>query len=153
MFANLAYGLEGIRQTEELQYELDHQQAIIQDRNAQIEMLEVILDHQEEPTEVYAGEFEITYYCPCAKCCGPDAVGITYTGTVAQEGKTIAVDPEVIELGSTIFIDGAEYIAEDTGAVIKGNKIDIYKDSHTVALEGGRHMAKVYVLGDVYGKN
>ncbi len=60
--------------------------------------------------------------------------GITSSGTKATVGRTIAVDPEVIPLGSRVYIsfpseysslDGI-YIAEDTGRLIKGDKIDIF---------------------------
>lgn len=32
----------------------------------------------------------------------------------------------MIPLGSTVMIDGKEYIAEDTGGAIKGNIIDLF---------------------------
>ena len=41
-------------------------------------------------------------------------------GTTAQSNNTIAVDPNVIPLGSIIKIDGMNYIAEDVGGAIKG---------------------------------
>lgn len=58
--------------------------------------------------------------------------GKTATGTVPSEGRTIAVDPSVIPLHSKVRIESdyagitGEYIAEDTGGAIKGNRIDIY---------------------------
>lgn len=51
------------------------------------------------------------------------------TGVTAVEGKTIAVDPTVIPYGSTILINGNEYIAEDCGGAIKGNKIDVFVEN------------------------
>lgn len=66
--------------------------------------------------------FKITAYgADCEGC-----TGHTYTGTEPQIGRTIAVDPDVIPLGSTVLINGKEYIAEDTGGAIKGNIIDMY---------------------------
>ena len=50
------------------------------------------------------------------------------TGVIAQEGKTIAVDPSIIPYGSTVLIDGKEYLAQDCGGAIKGNKIDIFSE-------------------------
>lgn len=44
----------------------------------------------------------------------------------AIEGHTIAVDPNVIPLGSEVLINGHEYVAEDIGGAVKGNVIDIY---------------------------
>lgn len=68
------------------------------------------------------GQFVITYYWP-----GEDVYGrMTSTGAIAKEGKTIAVDPAVIPYGSVVKINGNEYVAEDCGGAIKGNKIDIF---------------------------
>lgn len=54
---------------------------------------------------------------------------MTSTGAIAKEGKTIAVDPSVIPYGSTVLIDGKEYLAQDCGGDIKGNKIDVFVES------------------------
>lgn len=83
------------------------------------------------------GVFTVTAYCHCPSCCDEWADGLTYTGTKPVEGRTVAVDPDVIPLGSEIIIDGKKYIAEDIGGAIKGKRIDIYFDSHTQALEFG----------------
>lgn len=83
------------------------------------------------------GVFRITYYCSCSKCCGKWENGITATGTTAKANRTIAVDPNVIPLGTIVRINGRDYIAEDTGGAIKSNRIDIYVDSHSEALELG----------------
>ena len=90
------------------------------------------------------GEFKITYYCPCPKCCGKSD-GITATGTIATEGRTVAVDPSIISYGSILVIDGKTYIAEDCGGAIKSNKIDIYVDDHQKALELGVDYFEVFL--------
>lgn len=104
-------------------------------------------DPVEEKTKTYLGEFKITAYCPCSKCCGKWADGFTSTGTVATEGRTIAVDPDVIPYGSVVEINGKEYIAEDCGGSIKENRIDLFFDSHRVALEWGVQYHDVYIVG------
>lgn len=91
--------------------------------------LEVESDEQHEPEAVSLGQHRITYYCACEKCCGPWADGRTATGTIATEGRTIAVDPMRIPYGTQLMIDGQHYIAEDCGGSIKGNRIDISKQS------------------------
>lgn len=91
------------------------------------------------------GEFVITAYCPCEKCCGEYADGITASGTVATEGRTCAVDPDVIPLGTEIEIDGVKYIAEDVGGAIKGRRIDICFNDHRSALQYGVKCKEVYV--------
>lgn len=90
----------------------------------------------------YIEDCELTAYCPCADCCGKDN-GITATGTVAQEGVTIAVDPDVIPLGSWVEIDGHTYHAEDVGGAVNGNHIDIYFNSHDAAWDFGHRYANV----------
>ena len=97
------------------------------------------------PELISLGEFTLTHYCPCEVCCGEWADGITYTGTEATEGRTIAVDPDVIPLGSTVVIDGQEYIAEDVGGAIRGNRIDIFMRDHLVALMAGVKTAEVFI--------
>ena len=89
---------------------------------------------------------ELTAYCPCEKCCGQWAGGNTASGTVPTAGRTVGVDPEVIPLGTTVYIDGQAYRAEDTGA-FTGNIIDIYMDSHEEALRFGRKEATVTWAG------
>lgn len=96
----------------------------------------------EKPTSL--GVYELTAYCPCYVC--SDWWGnSTSTGAVATAGRTIAVDPNVIPYGTKLTINGNTYIAEDCGGAIKGNKIDIYFDSHEEALEFGRQRAEVFL--------
>lgn len=103
---------------------------------------------QEEPKDerIDLGEFKITAYCPCSKCCGEWADGLTYTDTVATESRTIAVDPDVIPLGSVVEINGDEYIAEDIGGAIKDNRIDIFFSTHDDALEWGVQYYEIFLI-------
>ena len=94
---------------------------------------------------VCLGTFTLTAYDACIKCCGKTD-GITSTGTHAKAGRTIAVDPRVIPYGSKVMINGHVYIAEDTGGAIKGNKIDVYLDTHEQAVNFGRRTAEVYLV-------
>lgn len=93
-----------------------------------------------------AGDFRIYHYCPCEYCCGkkpgdPD-YGLTATGTVATAGRTIAVDPDVIPLGSEVLINGVIYIAEDTG--VQGKTIDLFVDDHAQAAAMGTYITGVW---------
>lgn len=100
---------------------------------------------REEPSEepkVQSAVCQLTAYCPCEKCCGQWAGGNTASGTVPTAGRTVGVDPEVIPLGATVYINGRAYRAEDTGA-FTGHIIDIYMDSHQEALQFGRREATV----------
>ena len=71
-------------------------------------------------TKVTCGNYELTYY--------NETGNRTYTGTVPMHLKTIAVDPNVIPLGSRVMIEGYEgiFIAEDTGGAVKGNIVDVF---------------------------
>ncbi len=91
------------------------------------------------------GVFTLTAYDACIECCGKTD-GITATGTKAEVGRTIAVDPTVIPYGSRVMINGHVYTAEDTGSLIKGNKIDIYMNTHEEAKKFGRKTAEVFLL-------
>lgn len=100
----------------------------------------------EEPS-IYIGKFTVTAYCPCRKCCGSWADGLTASGVPAGPG-IVATDPDAIPLGSTVIIDGTEYLAADTGGSIKGSRIDICMASHQDALAFGVQEKKVWVSVD-----
>lgn len=77
--------------------------------------------------------------------------GITASGSSTKRDldgySTIAVDPRVIPLGSTVYVEGYGYaIAEDTGGAIKGNIIDVFFQSKSEALSWGRRSVKVYIV-------
>ena len=96
---------------------------------ASIENEEVEEREEKNEKRIYLGEFLLTGYCPCEKCSeGWDRK--TATGTTAEEGRTVAVDPNVIPYGSILEIDGHRYIAEDCGGMINDNHIDIFKNLH-----------------------
>lgn len=88
-----------------------------------------------------------TAYCGCVKCCGKSDC-ITATGTRATEGRTIAADPRVIPYGTHVLINGHEYIVEDCGGAINGNRIDIYFESHADALQFGVQTVTLEILKD-----
>lgn len=120
-------------------YNLGHEEAQAAEPEEVIE-----LSHDYAYTDYRSlGEFVITHYCDCQKCT-LDGDGITATGTQATEGRTIAVDPEVIPYGTMVVIDGHTYIAEDCGGAIKGNRIDIYMNSHEEALQAGVKTVEVF---------
>lgn len=63
--------------------------------------------------------------------------------------STVAVDPNVIPLGSSLYIEGYGYaVAADTGSSIKGNVVDVYFDNSSDCYNWGRQTVKVTILGD-----
>ena len=80
---------------------------------------------------IYLGEFKLTAYCSCEKCCGswafdrPDGVVYGASGNELKSGYSIAVDPSVIPYGTEVVINGVTCRADDCGGAIKGNRIDV----------------------------
>lgn len=91
----------------------------------------------------YIGECIITAYCPCGDCCGQWADGVTATGLPAGPG-IVAVDKNVIPLGSVVIIDGQKYLAADTG--VNGLHVDVCMASHRETVEHGARTADVWVV-------
>lgn len=85
------------------------------------------------------------YTAYCSGCSG-----VTTDGTNLRENpdlKIISVDPNVIPLGSKVWVEGyGEAIAADTGGSIKGNKIDVFIPSDKAANEWGRRTVTVKIL-------
>ncbi|HMM06592.1 MAG TPA: 3D domain-containing protein [Clostridiales bacterium] len=71
---------------------------------------------------------------------------LTKSGTLSRVGA-IAVDPSVIPLGTKLYVEGYGYcVAEDTGGLIKGNRIDVYLDSEEECINWGVKSVTVYIL-------
>lgn len=88
------------------------------------------------------GEYKITHYCPCKKCCGKSD-GITASGEQAQRFRTVAM--KGIPFGTKIYIESYGYrIVEDRG-VGKG-VVDVYVDDHQHALDLGVQHHKVWIV-------
>lgn len=106
---------------------------------------QLILRLPDKPELVSLGVWKITYYCcePYEHVCG-DGDGLTATGIPVAPG-IVAVDPEVIPYGTTVVIDGVEYLAADCGGGIKGDRIDIAVPTHQEALELGVQYKEVWV--------
>ena len=95
-------------------------------------------------TTTSLGEFLVTHYCACDACTGPWSDGITKSGTEATANRTIAADKS-IPFGTVLIIEGQEYIVEDRGGSIAGNRVDIFIEDHQEALEKGIYFAEVFI--------
>ena len=61
--------------------------------------------------------------------------------------STIAVDPNVIPLGTKVYVSGyGVAIAADTGGAIKGNIIDVFLNTHEECMSWGRRQVTVQIL-------
>lgn len=105
---------------------------------------EIITTTQDE----LIGYFTLTAYCSCSSCCGKSD-GITASGTKAQAYHTIAADTRVLPFGTVVYINGEDYVVEDTGSAIHNNRIDVYFNSHSEARNFGRRYERVYTRKEV----
>ena len=107
---------------------------------------------QSEPAPT-AITVEATFYTArCNGCSGVTKLGYDVRHTIYAEGyRVIAVDPNVITLGSIVRVDLAdgesfEAIAGDTGGAIKGSRIDVLVATKSEAYQKGRQQAVVTIL-------
>lgn len=114
-----------------------------------IRVSETVEEIKTEPTPTYK-EMQIvaTAYCPCVKCCGKND-GITATGVKAKANHTVAADPKVLPYGTEILCGMGEFVVEDCGGAIKGNRVDFFFDSHEEALKFGRQEFSIWVKEDI----
>ncbi len=88
-----------------------------------------------------------TAYSPHFLDTAPYTDGYSAVGLPAEYGL-IAVDPRVIPLGTLLYVEGYGYgIAADVGGAIKGNRVDLLYNSREDALQFGRQVREVHILG------
>jgi uncharacterized protein YabE (DUF348 family) len=81
----------------------------------------------------------------CNGCSGVTSTGVNLNAN--PNTKLIAVDPNVIPLGSRVWVEGyGEAIAGDTGGAIKGNRIDVHVPNTQEAHKWGVRTVQVKVL-------
>ncbi|WEG12540.1 peptidoglycan-binding protein [Pullulanibacillus sp. KACC 23026] len=86
------------------------------------------------------------YTAYCAGCSGKTATGINLRAN--PNSKVVAVDPNIIPLGTKLYIEGYGYaVAGDTGGAIRGKHVDLFMSSRDDALKWGRRTVKVTILG------
>ena len=106
-------------------------------------------DIQEFPNRKL-GRFTLSWYSPKELGKSKPSELRTSRGLIPKEGRTVAVDPSIIPYGSIVYIQGYGYfIAEDCGGAIKGNRIDIFTASHEYAIQQGKKVAQIWVLGKI----
>jgi 3D (Asp-Asp-Asp) domain-containing protein len=96
------------------------------------------VEYIEVENEVYLYQFKATGYSP-----NDPAQGTTRTMASGKEVYigAVAVDPDVIPLGTQLEITGLPngwdgiYIAEDIGGAIKQNRLDIFRELKSEAMQ------------------
>lgn len=102
--------------------------------------------NQSESPEGETVSAEATAYtASCEGCSGVTATGVDLDAN--PDEKVIAVDPDVIPLGSKVYVEGYGYAtADDTGGDIKGDRIDLFVPSKDEALDFGRQSVDVTIV-------
>jgi 3D (Asp-Asp-Asp) domain-containing protein len=99
-----------------------------------------------EPNGEQAGEWQtvqmrVTAYCPCSKCCGQSADGITANGHKIRRGEAFVAADRRYAFGTEMVIpgynNGQPVKVLDRGGAIRGDKLDAFFHSHEEALEWG----------------
>ena len=94
----------------------------------------------------------VTAYCPCTKCCGPHARGLTASGKPISfnGGQFVAADTRLFKFGTRLeipgYADGKPVEVVDKGGAIKGNHLDVFFPTHEQAREWGKKWIAVTVL-------
>lgn len=88
---------------------------------------------------IWTDTFKTTMYTTdpseCSKQKSHPFFGVTFSGHKAVPNRTVAVDPNIIPIGSVIIdIETNQiYIADDTGNKVKGKHIDLFVGPSTSA--------------------
>ena len=97
-------------------------------------------------------QMRVTAYCPCPKCCGKSSDGITACGYRITPGDTFVAADRMHSFGAKMIVPGyndsdpVEVL--DRGGAIRGNRLDVFFNSHREARQWGVRYLPVKVLAD-----
>jgi len=95
----------------------------------------------EQPGEWQTIRMRITAYCPCQKCCGEYADGITACGHKIRPGDAFVAADKQYSFGTEMLIpgytNGQPVKVLDRGGAIRGDRLDVFFHSHEEALRWG----------------
>jgi len=96
-------------------------------------------------------EFEVTAYTQYDEGCNNiTSIGVNLNKSWTKYFNFVAVDPDVIPYGTTVYIKTDNEIisalAVDTGGAIKGKRLDLYVNDLNKAFEFGRRNLLVGVV-------
>ncbi len=83
----------------------------------------------------------VTAYCPCKRCCGKYADGRTACSHKIRAGDVFVAADKKLRFGTEIIVPwynaGSAVKVMDRGGVIKGNRLDVFFNSHKQARKWG----------------
>ena len=92
----------------------------------------------------------VTAYCPCKIFCGKFSDGITANNHKIEEGDAFAAADKSIPFMSELIVPGYNddepVKVMDRGGAIKGDRLDVFFDSHQKALNWGVKYLEVKLM-------
>jgi len=96
---------------------------------------------KDDPPRWHTVRMRVTAYCPCSLCCGRSADGRTANGHRIKHWDHFVAAPKNYPFGTEFIVpqyNGDKPIkAIDRGGSIKGNRLDVFFQSHTRAARWG----------------
>lgn len=94
-----------------------------------------------EPEEWDTVHMRVTAYCPCRRCCGRFADGVTACNHRIREGDVFVAADKKYRFRTEVIVpgynEGEPVKVLDRGRVIKGNRLDVFFNSHRTAKKWG----------------
>ena len=110
---------------------------------------EVIYETMEDKESWHVVHMRVTGYCACPKCCGKFSDGRTASNHRIKRGDVFVAADKRYRFGTEMIIPGYNATqtvsVQDRGRVIKGNRLDLYFDSHQQAKKWGVKYLNVMV--------
>lgn len=106
---------------------------------------------QPAPASSYKVRMLVTAYCPCKRCCGQQACGVTASGkrVSANKSRFVAADKDRLAFGARVSIpgyhSGVSVPVLDRGGAIKGRRLDVFFPAHATAKQWGARWLTVTV--------
>jgi 3D (Asp-Asp-Asp) domain-containing protein len=100
-------------------------------------------------------KMRVTAYCPCSKCCGQHSDGITACGHEICTGDRFVAADRRYSFGTEMIVpgyNGTEVVQVlDRGGAIRGERLDVFFNTHQEALNWGVQYLYVKVRGGSQG--
>ena len=111
--------------------------------------LEVIYEKMEDTESWHVVRMRVTGYCSCPICCGKYSDGKTASQHRIHTGDVFVAADKCYPFGTEMIIPGYNQTQSvkvlDRGRAIKGNRLDVYFDSHKQAQKWGVRYIDVLV--------
>lgn len=112
---------------------------LVSSRNS--DTTDVIMDSNPSTLEWKVVRMRVTAYCSCSQCCGAFADGITACNHHIQDGDRFVAADKNYSFGTKMLIPGYNneqpVEVKDRGGAIRGERLDVFFNSHQEALQWG----------------